>query len=105
MANRRPISTGTAVAGLVATLMLAALAVRLPAFAPPLAAGAGWLGVETWLRHRVGTAAFRHSLHDHLLRSRAGYVSSQRDHLAQLPRSATVQFVLDQLDADDGPIP
>ncbi|MEV6603774.1 hypothetical protein [Kutzneria sp. NPDC051319] len=105
MATRRPISTGTAVAGLAATLALAALAVRLPAFAPLLAAVAGWLGVETWLRHHVGTAGFRHSLHDQLLRSRAGYASSQRARLAQQPRSAMAQFVLDQLDADDGPIP
>ena len=105
MAKRRPISTGTAVAGLVATLMLAALAVRLPAFAPLLAAGAGWLGVETWLRHRVGTAGFRHSLHDQLLRSRAGYASAQRERLALQPTSATAQFVLGQLDADVAPIP
>ncbi|GAA3437488.1 hypothetical protein [Kutzneria kofuensis] len=105
MAKRRPISTGTAVAGLVATLTLAALAVRLPSVAPLLAAAAGWLGVETWLRHRVGTAKFRHSLHDRLRRSRAGYASFQREHSAQQPRSATVQFVLDQLDADDAPIP
>jgi hypothetical protein len=105
MVTRRPISTGTALAGLVATLSLAALAVRLPVFAPLLAAAAGWLGVETWLRHRVGTAGFRHSLHDRLLRSRAGYAAAQREHLSQLPRSATVDFVLGQLDEDAAPIP
>ncbi|QUQ67621.1 hypothetical protein [Kutzneria sp. CA-103260] len=105
MAGRRPISTGAAVAGLVATLGLAALAVRLPTVAPLLAAAAGWLGVETWLRHRIGTAGFRHSLHDRLLRSRAGYASWQRARLAQLSPSAPVQFTLAQLDADDGPIP
>ncbi|WP_273938942.1 hypothetical protein [Kutzneria chonburiensis] len=105
MVTRRPISTGTALAGLVATLSLAALAVRVPVFAPLLVAAAGWLGVETWLRHRVGTAGFRHSLHDRLLRSRAGYASAQREHLAQLPRTATVAFVLGQLDDDTAPIP
>jgi len=105
MAGRRPISSGAAVAGLVATLGLAALAVRLPTVAPLLAAAAGWLGVETWLRHRIGTAGFRHSLHDHLVRSRAGYASWQRSRLAQLHRTAPVQFTLGQLDAGDGPIP
>ncbi|MFI9382184.1 hypothetical protein [Kutzneria sp. NPDC052558] len=105
MAGRRPISTGAAVAGLVATLGLAALAVRLPTVAPLLAAVAGWLGVETWLHHRIGTAGFAHSLHDRLARSRAGYASWQRARLAQQPRTASVQFTLDQLDADDGPIP
>ena len=105
MATRRPISTGTAVGGLVATLLLAALAVRLPVFAPLLAAAAGWLGVETWLRHRVGTAGFRHSLHDRLLRSRTGYASTQRAHLAQQPRTATADFVLGQLADDTAPIP
>ena len=105
MARRRPISAGTAAAGLLATLALAAVAVRLPTVAPLLAAAAGWLGVETWLRHRIGTARFRHSLHDRLERSRSGYASSQRARLAQQPRTATVQFVLDQLDAEDAPIP
>lgn len=105
MATRRPISTGTAVAGLLATLALVALAVSAPTVAPLLVAAACWLGAETWLRHRVGTARFRHSLHDRLRRSRAGYAASQRTRLAQLPPSATVRFVLDQLDADDGPIP
>ena len=105
MGRRRPISTGTAVAGLVATLALAALAVRSPTVAPLLAAAACWLGVETWLRRRVGTARFRHSLHDQLLAARSGYASFQRARLAQRQRTATAQFVLDQLDAGDGPIP
>src|SRR4051794_41726782 len=105
MATRRPISTGTALAGLAATLLLAALAVRMPVFAPLLAAAAGWLGVETWLRHRVGTARFRHSLHDRHLRSRAGYAAAQRARLAGQPRTATVDFVLGQLADDTAPIP
>ncbi|MFC0432415.1 hypothetical protein [Kutzneria buriramensis] len=105
MARRRPISTGTAVAGLVATLALGALAVRSPTVAPLLAAAAGWLGVETWLRHRLGTARFRHSLHDRLRRFRAGYAAFQRTRLAQQQGSATAQFVLSQLDDDDAPIP
>jgi hypothetical protein len=105
MATRRPISTGTALAGLAATLLLAALAVRMPVFAPLLAAAAGWLGVETWLRHRVGTARFRHSLHDRHLRSRAEYAAAQRARLAGQPRTATVDFVLGQLADDTAPIP
>jgi hypothetical protein len=105
MARRRPISTGTASAGLVATLALVALAVRSPAVAPLLAGAACWLGGTTWLHWRLGTSKVQTSLHDQLHVSLAGFATQSRAHLAGQQRTGAVELVLDQLDEADGPTP